>query len=149
MHDSDDLRKVLVGMPTLLLCSIDKNLKPKTTYLLQVLNNDEAKLQQVVMTLPTLLGYSLEKRIQPRTKRILNAGIDPMKITVGITMKDEAFDEWLDNKVYKLEKNEKMNLHQAAKRPTIMKSSSIILRRRTTNQDGTQERDGRIIHWKR
>ena len=76
-------------MPTLLLCSAEKNLQPKADYLLEQFDGDELELRQAVLTLPAILGYSLEKRIKPRMTRIVNAGIEPINITVGITMTEK------------------------------------------------------------
>ena len=86
-----DIRKVIAGMPTLLLCSVEKNLRPKADYLLEEFGGDELELRQAVLTLPTLLGYSLEKRIKPRMNQIVDAGIEPIKITVGITVTENNF----------------------------------------------------------
>lgn len=63
------------------------------------------ELRQAVLTLPTLLGYSLEKRIKPRMERILDAGLEPIKITVGITMKEDNFSKWLNSQRIKIQKH--------------------------------------------
>jgi hypothetical protein len=97
----DQLRSVVAGMPTLLVLSLDNNLQPKTDYLREAFggNNKDADnheaLQEAILRLPTLLGYSLDKRIRPRLQAILDAGLDPSRITVGIPMTAEKFDGWL------------------------------------------------------
>mmetsp|Transcript_425 Transcript_425/g.454 ORF Transcript_425/g.454 Transcript_425/m.454 type:complete len:545 (-) Transcript_425:193-1827(-) len=100
------IRKVIVGMPTILLCSIENNLKPKAEYFLKEFSEDKFELRQAILTLPTLMGYSLEKRIKPRMKEIVESGIEPIKITVGITMKEENFKIWLENQKLRLENSD-------------------------------------------
>jgi len=95
----DKLRKILVGMPTLLLCSIENNLKPKLDFLLDQVDGDVFELRDIVMILPPLLGYSLEKRIRPRIERMAAYGIGPPRlITTAITMKDSSFEYWIKSK---------------------------------------------------
>jgi len=153
LDGGDELRKVISGMPTLILCSIDNNLHPKIEYLRKALGGDEAKLRQVVLTLPTLLGYSLEKRIKPRMQRIIEIGLDPKKITIGITMKDTKFDEWLLNKMNKIE-------HQGSRRPhkNNIRTDKLehveggLVRDKFPGGEAKltdEQRKGRIVHWKR
>merc|ERR1719201_2356947 len=35
LTDNNDIRKLVVGLPTILLCSVENNLRPKTKYLLR------------------------------------------------------------------------------------------------------------------
>ena len=93
-HD-EILRKIIVGMPTLLSCSIENNLQPKIDYFLEVLNGNEDKLIEMITVQPTLLGYSLQKRIKPRMKQILDINEDPRRITVAITLSNDKFDDWI------------------------------------------------------
>jgi len=141
LDKGDDLRKLISGMPTLILCSVDNNLRPKIEYLRDAFGGDEAKLRRVALTLPTLLGYSLEKRIRPRMKRLVAIGSDPKKITIGITMKEEKFDEWLLNTRYKLENQGNRRLHKS----TPERESSPAGQLKLTEE----QRKGRIVHWKR
>jgi mTERF domain-containing protein len=105
--DDDQLRSVVAGMPTLLVLSIDRNLQPKTDYLRTAFsrshpyNVDATTLQAAIVRLPTLLGYSLENRIRPRLQAILQAGLDPACITVGIPMNQEKFEGWLERRAKK------------------------------------------------
>lgn len=152
----DELRKVISGMPTLILCSIENNLRPKIEYLLGALGGNEAELRQVVLTLPTLLGYSLENRIQPRMKRIIEIGLDPKKITIGITMKDTKFDEWLLNKKYKIEYQGTRRQRKSTIQPQPVKSeyveTDLILRDTSAGGEvklSEEQRKARIVHWKR
>jgi len=158
----DELRKVISGMPTLLLCSIDNNLRPKIEYLREVLGGeeDEAELRRVVLTLPTLLGYSLEKRIQPRMERIMEIGLDPKKITIGITMKETKFEEWLLHKKQKIECQSGNSMKRMIRQPIqldkseynsettgggLVSDSSFGGKAKLTEE----QRKGRIVHWKR
>jgi mTERF domain-containing protein len=155
---NDDIRTVIAGMPTLLLCSIENNLRPKAEYLFDVFDGDILELRQAVLTLPTLLGYSLDKRIRPRMECILNNGLRPIKITIGITMKDEKFDDWVENASLKLSQSTMNNNNNMSTFPQnfdsqksssmsdrIDDSLSIVLR--NPNQDNN--RNGRIVHWTR
>eukprot|EP00551_Chaetoceros_affinis_P006443 CAMPEP_0203686204 /NCGR_PEP_ID=MMETSP0090-20130426/48944_1 /ASSEMBLY_ACC=CAM_ASM_001088 /TAXON_ID=426623 /ORGANISM="Chaetoceros affinis, Strain CCMP159" /LENGTH=280 /DNA_ID=CAMNT_0050555425 /DNA_START=819 /DNA_END=1658 /DNA_ORIENTATION=- len=114
----DNIRKVITGMPTLLLCSIENNLKPKAEYLLEEFGGDELELRQTVLTLPTLLGYSLEKRIKPRMARIAEVGIEPIKITTGITMTEDNFAKWLENQRLRVENGGRLT----SNKPTFSRS---------------------------
>jgi len=151
--DGRDLRKVIAGMPTLLLCSIDKNIKPKVDYLLDQFHDDEMELKQAVLTLPTLLGYSLEKRIRPRMARLVGIGVEPIKITVAITMKDENFDAWLENKRSRIENGGRL-MNRKNQRALFVEdniddeSSSGSNDNEENNPEG-QPQSGRIMHWKR
>jgi mTERF domain-containing protein len=144
LENEKDLRKVIAGMPTLLLCNIENNLKPKAEYLLEQFRGDEVELRQAVITMPTLLGYSLEKRIKPRMARILDIGVEPIKITVGITMTDVNFDQWLENKRIRIAnggqllKRAKKSINNTRKEISKLEDDEI-----------PAESDGRIMHWKR
>lgn len=144
LDGGDELRKVIAGMPTLVLCSVENNLRPKIEYLYNTFGGDDAELRQAVLTLPTLLGYSLEKRIRPRMERIVGIGLDPKKITIGITMKDAKFDEWLLNKKYKIKHQGSSRIHKSAIPPGNTSNFSDSEVKLTEEQ-----RSARIVHWKR
>ena len=137
----DELRRVIAGMPTLLICSIESNLQPKTEYLSQVFNNTK-DLRDAILIMPALLGYSLEKRIKPRMERLLEIGGHPRGITVGIPMKDEAFDKWLLGRQKRLDKNP--GFDAKVKTPSGDEKVSIVHLSKK-KEDG----DGRIVHWTR
>ena len=134
-EDEDELRRIIAGMPTILLCSVEKNLKPKAAYILKVMGNDELKLKKVILKLPTLMGYSLDKRIKPRMKQLLEYDIDPIKITIAITFTEQNFNEWLENRRHDLEKNR-------------MPDRKSIQENKSSDRDDEQ-RSGRIVHWTR
>jgi len=147
LEEGSDLRKVIVGMPTLLLCSVEKNLSPKADFLLQHFNGDQMEIRQAVLTLPTLLGYSLDKRIRPRMARLLDIGAEPIKITVGITMTDENFDIWLENKRNRIKNNGHLSTRKRRSKNTehMINSSSIV----QSDSGSRPPLSGRIMHWKR
>ena len=139
------IRKVIVGMPTLLNLSVHKNLKPKVDYLSDMLGKD--KLSLALDRLPTLLGYSLDKRIRPRLERILEAGVDGGSLTVGIPMKEEAFDSWLKGRALRAKRLQKEGtLTKEKKRETDNDAEQ-----EEPNEDKrfVEEKGGRIVHWRR
>ena len=139
--NDDELRRVIAGMPTLLICSIENNLQPKTDYLKKVFGN-EKDLCEAILTMPALLGYSLEKRIKPRMERLLAIGGQPRGITIGIPMKDDAFDEWLKGRQKRLQKNP--GFDSKVKSREIAESAAIVHVSKRKEEEG-----GRIVHWKR
>jgi mTERF domain-containing protein len=157
--DDMELRQVLAAVPTLLVCGVEPNLQPKLDYLRGVFDNyhesrgdmidlddnDEsihsatngsALLRQTFLKLPTLLIYSLERRIRPRLEQIVQAGVSPHKITVGIPMKQDKFETWLQRHEERLE----LRLGGVQKG----KSQSVLLVESTESRN-----DGRIVHWTR
>ena len=146
LENGTPLRKVIAGMPTLLLCNVENNLKPKAQYVLEQFGGDEFKLRKAILTLPTLLGYSLEKRIRPRMARILEVGVEPIKITVGVTMTNDNFEKWLHNKRLRIQNGGYLvDTRRSQKKEQIEKSA-----KRAADDDlEAQQRSGRIVHWKR
>ncbi|KAL9183832.1 hypothetical protein ACHAXT_004688 [Thalassiosira profunda] len=96
---ADELGEVFSKMPTLICLGLESNLRPKIEYLQQALKEqddaDDELLKGVILKQPTLLGYSLQGRIQPRMEQLVAAGISPSKITVGISMTEQNFQQWL------------------------------------------------------
>ncbi len=145
-----EIRKIIAGMPTLLLCSVEKNLRPKAQYLLEQFNGDQLELRQAALTLPTLFGYSLEKRIKPRMKQIIEAGIEPIKITVGITMTETNFMKWLTNQkrsprqgsMYQTEGRDGESNELSEQSQSL---GAIVLWKNKDDDDSSR----RIMHWKR
>ena len=88
------LQILITGLPTLLTLSIDKNLRPKVEYLRDKLGQEE--LSSALLRMPPLLGYSLENRIKPRLEGMYDAKIPLGKITQAITLKQDAFETWLE-----------------------------------------------------
>lgn len=132
---NDELRRVIAGMPTLLICSIESNLQPKTQYLRKVFGNMK-DLREAILTMPALLGYSLEKRIKPRMKRLLEIGAQPRALTIGIPMKDEAFDQWLRRRQKRIKEKHILDSGQE-------KGAIVLLDKKKDKEDG------RIVHWTR
>jgi hypothetical protein len=150
LEQDDDWKRVLSGMPNLLLLSIDRNLQPKISYLLGAFDGNTDVLRAAVVRLPTLLGYSLDKRIIPRMEAIQKAGIDePGCITVGIPMKEERFQQWLEGRARREEK-------ATAAGPSTMEENSLNGPDETNAPKGDASkssddfsRSGRIVHWTR
>jgi len=149
-EDGQDLRKVIAGMPTLLLCSVEKNLEPKVEYLLEQFGGDEMKMRQAILTQPTLLGYSLVKRIRPRMDRILDIGADPIKITVGITMTNDNFEKWLANKSSRIQNGGQLiKIKKKKKKKKVGQDAETAAGTSNSIDLDAQQRSGRIVHWKR
>lgn len=93
-----ELGLVLSKMPTLMNLGIQNNLLPKLEYLEKVANDANHPsdvVKRMVLKQPTLLGYSLENRIRPRLEKVISAGLSADKITVGISMAEYKFQDWL------------------------------------------------------
>jgi mTERF domain-containing protein len=136
----EELRKVVAGMPTLILCSTDTNLHPKIEFLSGVLGDRE--LRGAILLQPSLLGYSLDKRIRPRMKAILDIGAHPRAITVGISMKDDAFRLWLNGRRARLVQDPGYDL-------VNKKNGEIDPGPKETPKMKPVDRTGRIVHWTR
>lgn len=145
----DQLRSVVTGMPTLVVLSIDRNLQPKTDYLRKSfgVNDDDnhEALQEAILRLPTLLGYSLDKRIRPRLQAILEAGLDPSRITVGIPMTEEKFEGWLHRRKEKGESIVPARLTKEKGRTP----QSIVPAQLSPLPVVDFDPAGRIVHWTR
>lgn len=93
----DELGLVLSKMPTLMCLGI-KTLASKLDFLEDSFDSSDTQmLKDTILTQPTLLGYSLESRIQPRMQQLKAAGIQPYKISVGISMPEAQFHNWLSS----------------------------------------------------
>jgi mTERF len=98
------VQTMVAGLPSLLNLNIESNLQPKVEYLRQTMGQEE--LSHALMRLPALLGYSLENRIRPRMEQLLAAGLPCGRITVGISLKEEAYRGWLERSAGKIRKKE-------------------------------------------
>ena len=182
--DGDDHRDALTiiqilipGLPTLLALSIEDNLKPKVEYLRDRLGQEE--LSNSLLRLPALLGYSLENRIRPRLERIVAAELPCGKITVAITLKEDAFDGWLERQIQNRSKNNlrRLEIKKKTKKNTAAKKATTMTTGRsydsmssgneknfpeepTAEDDDTDtgtnkgnsrivEEGGKITHWRR
>lgn len=163
---NNQLETVLTAMPSLLLLNVDSNLRPKLDYLAETFakllgttggehaGSSTTILRDTVLRLPTLLGYSLEQRIRPRVEAIVRAGVDPSScITIGIPMKQEAFDEWLQRRAKKLALTRETTISATAKTTTPMQSvdgtmaSLPALPTRADSKNPIPPK--RIVHWSR
>ena len=94
-----ELGLIFSKMPTLMNLGLS-NVAAKVDYLERAISEDQSHLdgkllKETIMKQPTLLGYSLTGRIQLRMDRLVAAGLDPSKITVGISMTEVNFQRWL------------------------------------------------------
>ena len=140
---------VFTGLPTLFGCSVEKNLKPKVHYLRYRLGQEE--LSRALIRLPPLLGYSLEKRIRPRLERILEAGIPSKKITVAITLKEDAFQEWIRKQQIKYSFDDKVSgrTNNDENIRNTKKDNAEEIEKTTECNTRVIEEGGKIIHWRR
>ncbi|KAL7446106.1 hypothetical protein ACHAXH_008718 [Discostella pseudostelligera] len=97
----EELGLVLSKMPTLVCLGIETSLAPKLVYLKESLLleqplNDQL-LKDIILKQPSLLGYSLNGRIIPRMQQLIEARISPSKITVGISLPEARFLQWLSS----------------------------------------------------
>lgn len=145
LENDDELRKVITGQPTLLLCSIEGNIQPKAEYLLQQFGWDRLELKQAILTLPTLLAYSLEKRIKPRMESILDLDLEPAKITIGIVMTEVNFNKWLQKQS---ERTKPKHMSPFLNDDGYTGDSVPSMEIDNYSLD-KQVLDGRIRHWKR
>jgi len=127
MVDTDDrdalsiVQILIAGLPTLLALSIDNNLEPKVDYLRERLGQEE--LSNALLRMPALLGYSLKNRIRSRLEKILKAEIPGGKVTVAITLKEDAFEKWLERQIQNRPKNLRLEIkkkHNTAARKRRM-----------------------------
>jgi hypothetical protein len=165
-NDTATLRKVIVGMPTLLYLSIEKNLGPKVSYLREQLGEEEFRL--AVARMPALLAYSLDKRIKPRMDQISEAGVDATSITIGISMKEAAFDSWLEGRARKAALGTTVTtgkrMTKSTPRPSLAEepadtreaNEAIVTKEKEGDKaeevdEGNKvvENGGRIVHWVR
>jgi mTERF domain-containing protein, mitochondrial len=161
-----ELAIVLTAMPSLLLLSVDDNLGPKVDYLLAALvprknlatpfaTNMTSLVRETVLRLPTLLGYSLSLRIRPRVEAIVQAGLDPAScITIGIPMKQEAFDVWLQRRAEKRSRSSRSDDQDSVDGSSLVRSQSSIPPTSLLLNEGTAAPPPppppqRIMHWSR
>ena len=86
------LRKVVVGLPSVLGFSYEANLEPKLAFLEAELELSLAALRDSVVSFPALLGYSLAKRFRPRYEACRAVGVDDLRIVLGrVAMPDARF----------------------------------------------------------
>jgi mTERF len=172
----EQLHIVLAAMPSLLLLNSDGNVRPKLEFLNTTLQQSiynysisttlpTSLLRDVVLRLPTLLGYSFERRIRPRMDAIVQAGLHPSSITIGIPMKQDDFDVWLQRRVMKNERNViaatsslPLQHDSSASSRDISSTRQLLLLRSavenssgkiTTSNPDASVTNGRIVHWVR
>ena len=156
----DDISKLITGMPTLLLCNVERNLQPKINYLKSQLGSKTTR--EVILIQPSLLGYSLEKRIKPRLQRLTQEGYNPRKITSILPLSENKFQDWInknridrdgdqkDNESGRQMKNDKTTgygLILSSKSSSY--GTSIDADKKQQEKVETKRRKARVVHWNR
>ena len=140
-------------MPTLLLCGVEPNLRPKAEHLLEAFDGDRAALRETLLRQPSLLGYSLEGRVRPRLCRLADIGSGPGAISICISMTDAKFEEWLSGRERKIAANGGRDIKKWQRLPSARSAQLDGAGTGSTEvKDGTGEaecRGSRIVHWKR
>ena len=151
--DAGEVRAVVSGMPTLLLCGVEPNLRPKAEHLLEAFDGDRAALRKTLLRQPSLLGYSLEGRVRPRLCRLADIGSGPGAISICISMTDAKFEEWLSGRERKIAANGGRDIEKWQRLPSARSAQLDGAGTGSTEvKDGTGEaesRGSRIVHWKR
>jgi len=166
------IRRVLVGLPSILNLNVDK-LREKLEYLQEALRSEAQTkyaglqesgvggdaedahrrlLRETILKMPALLGYSLVKRTQPRMEQLIDAGLPPSSITIGITMKDADFQNWLHGRQKKKAKRAIVFVGTKGKEMLVPFSGSLTSNAKEQDKSGTEnesDRSGRIVHWVR
>lgn len=97
--DKVEMRDILVTYPQILGLSVEKNLKPKISFLLDKEDGGgltKQELKDFVLYQPALLAYSLSTRIKPRVMKMNEVSIrlsySPPSI---MSLTNTKFDSWL------------------------------------------------------
>ncbi|CAM9870264.1 unnamed protein product [Chrysoparadoxa australica] len=95
-----EMRKVVLGMPSLLACSVQANLKPKMALLLAGYGSRK-EVRASIVAAPSLLGYSAEGRIGPRMIDLTESGLGLGELYKAVQKTDQAYETWLQNRLSK------------------------------------------------
>lgn len=91
--DTDELTFLVTSYPQILGLSIQENLQPKVSFLLNHLTMDQ--LREFIDYQPSLLAYSLENRLRPRIELLKNKSIEfrysPQYL---MSLTDAKFQQW-------------------------------------------------------
>ena len=102
-----ELKKVVVGGPTLLGYSVEKNMAPKLEWLQNYLDLDEGQLRKIVLRQPTLFGRNLAPKLEWVQRRLDldNAQLrkmvmtSPSLLSTSIEDKIEPNLDWLQTRL--------------------------------------------------
>ena len=137
-----ELRKLISGMPSVLKCSIEKNIAPKVEYLSAELGDS---LKDIIVLQPSLLGYSLEKRVRTRLEQLKDKGVPLRKITIGITLTDDKFRKWIHSE--SLSPDEKATMRWKKRRGLLEDFETKPVK--TSSGKHVIDKAARIISWTR
>ena len=91
--DTDELTFLVTSYPQVLGLSIEQNLQPKLSFLLNHLTMEQ--LREFIAYQPSLLAYSLENRLRPRIELLKNKSIEfrysPQYL---MSLTDAKFQQW-------------------------------------------------------
>ena len=154
VNEDEHLKKIIAGMPSILKCSIENNLRPKAEYLLRAFQSSTEDFREAILLQPTLLGYSLEKRIKPRMELIQQYGLPPRKITIAITLKEENFESWLVSQTMSPEekaavRQQRKNQQRAKEGYTDSSPANAAADEKITYGKKIVDEAGRIVSWSR
>jgi len=83
-----ELKKVVLGLPSVLSCSYEANIAPSLAALQSRLSLSEPELKKVVLRLPQVLGYSYEANIAPSLaalqSRLSLSELELKKVVLGL-----------------------------------------------------------------
>jgi len=148
---NDEMKRVLTGMPTLLLCSIENNIQPKLDYLYS-LDIETKEVSEMILLLPTMMGYSLEKRIKPRMEKLIQAKVPVSAITVALPVKESYFESWLKGREHRAATGQVRQKHARVNK-TKRREPAMRFVEEFIEEAGKKEtnatKDGRIQHWTR
>ena len=62
----NEMRKLVLRVPTVLTLNMDKNVNPKLDWLQERLDLSRDELKKICLTLPATLAYSVDKNLEPK-----------------------------------------------------------------------------------
>ena len=96
-----ELKKIVLGIPSVLGYSYEKNLEPKLAFLQEELQFSNEMLREKIGKNPQLLSYSLEQRFKPRVKQCREAGPPVRLVVERPSLTNEMFEELLARRLEK------------------------------------------------
>ncbi len=90
-YSDADIRRVIQSLPQALKCSVDDNLKPTVSYLLDFFDGNMDSTRSVVLRFPPILVYSVEGNLKPKVdflNDLFNGCMDSVR---SIILKEPQF----------------------------------------------------------
>ena len=77
----NEMRKLVLRVPTVLTLNMDKNVNPKLDWLQERLDLSRDELKKICLTLPATLAYSVDKNLEPKLSYFEHElGMSPQEI---------------------------------------------------------------------